>query len=152
MIREPFAARVRALHEAWDERRRVAQLASTHTFDAQMELLRTLYSWTTEAVADVQAVYGDRVSIGVTLPPAAEQRPPSFSVILADRHALTLSLLERNRGMGTTWHISVWLEAESPSTTGSRAGPDRRNGHWTRARLEDVLLSVLGAYERGRSA
>jgi len=31
------------------------------------------------------------------------------------------------------------------------AGPERRYGQWTRARLEDLLLSLLGAYERARS-
>jgi hypothetical protein len=31
------------------------------------------------------------------------------------------------------------------------AGPERRNGQWTRGRVEDILLSVLGAYERAAS-
>jgi hypothetical protein len=38
-----------------------------------------------------------------------------------------------------------------PRGTSIAAGPERRNGQWTRARVEDLLLSLLGAYERDRS-
>jgi hypothetical protein len=152
VTREPFLSRVRALRDAWDERRRIARLSSSHTFDSQVELLLTLHSWAAESVNDVRSVYGDGIPIELTGIPSRDQHPPSFSVILAERHALSLSLHERHRGLEPTWHISVWVEADSQASTGSRAGPDRRNGHWTRGRLEDVLLSVLGAYERGLSA
>ena len=145
MTREPFAGRVRALRDSWDERRRVARLASTHTFDSQYLLLLTLHEWAREAVGDVREVYGNTFPIDLGPLPAREQDPPAFSMLVAQAHALTLSLIERRRGVEPSWHVTVSVEGELQS---HQAGPDRRNGHWTRGRLEDVLLSVMGTYER----
>ncbi len=146
MAREPFATRVRVLRDSWDERRRVARLASTHTFESQYLLLLTLHEWAREAGDDVRDVYGANFPIDVGPAPAREQDPPAFSVLVAQDHALTLSLIERRRGSEPSWHVTVSVEGELQT---HQAGPDRRNGHWTRGRLEDVMLSVLGAYERG---
>lgn len=149
MTREPFVSRVRALRESWDERRKVVRLAATHTFDSQFLLLLTLHEWACEAVADVRDVYGIQFAIDVGPAPERNQDPPSFSVVVAEVHALTLSITERRRGIEPSWHVTVSVEGELQAHA---AGPDRRNGHWTRSRLEDVLLSVLGAYERSIGA
>ena len=61
---------------------------------------------------------------------------------------VTFSLAERRRMGGSRWFIAVSVATAGPGGSAVAAGPERRNGQWTRGRLEEVLLSVLGAYER----
>jgi hypothetical protein len=148
VIREPFQARVKALRESWAERRQVSRLAGSHDFDSQLELLRTLYAWAVEAREDIATVYGDSLLVNISPEPDGTGGAPAFSCTVSDRFAVTFALVERRRATGARWHISV--SVASPGTAGglTYAGPERRNGQWTRGRLEDLLLSVLGAYER----
>lgn len=142
----PFALRVRALHDAWRERREVNTLASAHDRDSQLLLLMTLHGWTIEALSDIHAVYGDDSPISVDGPPDARDTNPCFGITLAENRVLAFSLLERNRAQMPYWYLGI--SRASPGGEESHAGTDRRSGHWNRGRLEELLLTLLGAYER----
>ena len=64
---------------------------------------------------------------------------------------MTFALTERRRMGGTRWFVAVSVGSGGPGGSITPAGPERKNGQWTRSRLEDILLSVLGAYERAHS-
>jgi hypothetical protein len=146
---EPFTKRVQALHDSWDERRQVGRLAGRHDFTSQFRLLLTLYGWAVAATADIVAVYGDELVIGVSPRPISEDDQPAFSVVIGDYHSVTFAMAERGRGMnGPHWHVNVSVASSGAGGALTAAGPERRNGQWTRTRLEDVVLSVLGAHER----
>lgn len=144
---EPFAGRVRALREAWIERRQVQGLASSHDFDSQYRLLLTLQGWAAQAIEDVHAVYGEDLYLELSPPPQQGDRPPSFHVVVAGSFTLSFTMSERRRMDRTSWFVAVAVRSPGggPVTT---AGPHRRNGQWSRAGLEDLLLSILAAYER----
>lgn len=142
-----FVDRVEVLRDAWLERRELRDLSASHDFDSQFRLLSTIYSWAVGAVTDIQTVYGDSLTVLLSPPPGASDDAPAFTVSLADRCLVTFSASERRRAGASRWSIAVSISAGRGGTVDA-AGPDRRTGSWTRGRLEDVLLSVLGAYER----
>ncbi|MCX7618345.1 hypothetical protein [Tepidiforma sp.] len=147
---EPFRRRVEQLRDAWAERRALRGIAGAHDRASQAALLRTLHGWAAEAAADIRAVYGAALPVQVSpLPPGEEAA--AFTVSVARDYTLTFALVERRRMGGPRWHIAVTLSTAGPRGAAVAAGPERRNGQWTRARLEDLLLSLLGAYERDRS-
>ena len=151
MSGEPFSQRVQNLHDSWNERRQMKGIASAHDFESQFQLLNTLHAWATEAVDEVQRVYGEAVHISLGPAPTRDPYGPSFSAFLGDAFTLAFALTERRRMGGSRWFISVSVGSSGNGGGVVAAGPERRNGQWTRARLEDLLLSVLGAYERSLS-
>lgn len=146
MASEPFAERVRALRDSWTERRQVKSLASAHDFDSQFRLLVTLHQWVLRGVEDIREVYGPEMEIRVSPRPAA--RDTGFSVIVGDTFVLSFQLVERLR-MGTAgWFIAAEIAGTSAPGNPVAAGPQRRFGQWTRGGIEDLLLTLMGAYER----
>lgn len=138
------------LRDAWAERRQLHGVAGVHDFDSQFTVLRTLHGWAEGAADEIRAVYDDGLAISVSPAPEATTRQPAFSMTVGDAHTLTFILEERPRPGGSSWFISVTMSSGGPGGA-IAAGPERRNGQWTRARLEEILLSVLGAYERANS-
>jgi len=151
MSGESFQRRVELLRDSWAERRQLKGLASVHDFDSQFALLATLHGWAEAASADIAEIYGPSLGISVSPMPLVSGSNPAFSVSLGDNYTVTFSLSERRRMGGTRWFVSVTVGAGGPGGSIVAAGPERRNGQWTRGRLEDILLSVLGAYERALS-
>lgn len=142
-----FAARVEMLRDSWLERRQLRNLASAHDFESQLGLLQTMYGWAQRSAADIKGIYGDSLDISLLPEPGTATNFHAFSLTLAQSYTVTFGLGERRRSGSSRWFISATV------TTGRggaivAAGPERRTGQWTRARLEDILLSVLGAYER----
>jgi hypothetical protein len=148
---ETFQRRVELLRDSWSERRQLGGLAGVHDFDSQFRLLLTLHGWARDATAVIERVYGPELSVSVSPAPAAGAAGPAFTVTLGENHTVSFLLTERRRVGGTRWHISVTVGSGGPGGAIVAAGPERRNGQWTRGRLEDILLSVLGAYERSVS-
>lgn len=151
MSGEPFGKRVHNLRNAWSERREIKEIAGAHDFESQFRLLATLHSWAFEAVREIRMVYGDSVHIALSPAPAPEPYGRTFSVAVANQFTLTFSLVEYRRLGGVRWSVSVSLGSRGVGGGMAAAGPERRNGHWTRGRLEDLLLTVLGAWERAQS-
>lgn len=149
---EPFAQRVQNLRDAWSERREMRRIAGANDFDSQFRLLITLHRWAAEAVREIQRVYGDDLSISVSPTPTRDEHGTAFSVFLASTFSASFALVDRPRLGRSRWSVSV--TAGSTGGDGGSAlasGPERRNGHWTRGRLEELLLSLLGAWERAQS-
>jgi len=148
MTGESFASRVQSLRESWIERRQVKGMASVHDFDSQFRLLLTLHGWAEQCVADIHEVYGPDMDATVSPEPQPNGRSAAFNVVIAGSHSVTFSLSERRRMGGSHWFTAVSVASAGPGGGVVAAGPERRNGQWTRGRLEEVLLSVMGAYER----
>jgi len=148
MSGESFSQRVQNLHDSWNERRQMKGIASAHDFESQFQLLSTLHSWAAEAVDEVHRVYGESVHISLSPSPTRDPHGPLFSAFLGDSFTLAFALTERRRMGGSRWFISVSVGTLGAGGGVVPVGPERRNGQWTRTRLEDLLLSVLGAYER----
>lgn len=146
MSRELFARRVWSLRDSWTERRDLKALGSIHTLDSQFELLEILYRWTLESVEDIRCVYGQDFDIVAGPPPALDQAVPAFSVTVGGRINLTISLAQRRRKDDAPWYLHMNVEGDSKAG----ATTEWRASNSARGRLQDALLTVLGAYERGR--
>jgi hypothetical protein len=91
------------------------------------------------------------MSVTISPPPDRDGSVAAFVVTIGTNYTATFALTERTRMGSPRWAIGVTVGAGGPGGGISAAGPERRNSQWTRGRLEDVLLSVLGAYERAVS-
>ncbi len=151
MSHERFQHRVAVLRDSWAERRALKGLGGTHDFDSQYNLLQALYQWADEAAADIRVVYGGALAVTLSPLPDRASSAPAFVVTLGDNYTVTFVLSERTRMGSPRWAIAVTIGAAGPGGSIAAAGPDRRSAQWTRGRLEDILLSVLGAYERAIS-
>ncbi len=140
---------MRNLREAWAERRQVKLIASSRDFDSQFALLTTMHSWALQAAEEIDRVYDGDVAVVVSPPPGPDKLAAAFSVFMAESFTLGFSLSERRRASDSSWFVSVAMGSSAGGTVA--AGPERRNGQWTRSRLEDLLLSVLGAWERSQA-
>ncbi len=144
MPREQFSRRVWSLRDTWSERRKLLMLGTGHTKEAQFEVLLMLHRWTLESVADIRTVYGDGFDIITGPPPSLDQYPSAYSVTIAGAHNLTVSLTQRRKGEDAPWYVHFNVEGGHP------AGAELGASNSVRGRLQDALLSVLGAYERSR--
>ncbi len=145
---ESFERRVEMLRDSWAERRQMKGLASVHDLESQFSLLKTLHEWSEGAAGDIRRVYGEALPVSVSPAPKKDDSTPAFAVTLGNNYTVTFVLTERRRMGGARWFVSVTVGSGGPGGAIVAAGPERRNGQWTRGRLEDILLSVLGAYER----
>jgi hypothetical protein len=144
-----FQRRVTLLRDSWAERRQLKHLAGAHDFASQFALLRTVYGWAEDATADIQEVYGGDLNVSLSPAPLPARDGTGFSITIGNQFTVAFALAERHRGAGARWFVTVTVGSDGAR---SPAGPERRNGHWTRTRLEDTLLSALGAYERSFAA
>ncbi len=151
MSSDSFQRRVEVLRESWAERRHLKDLASSHEFEPQFQLLETLHGLAESAVADIRAVYAEEIDVTLGPLPDREDASPAFSITVGGPYTVTFLLAERRRMGLTRWFVSVTISSGGPGGAVTAAGPERRNGQWTRLRVEDILLSVLGAYERSLS-
>lgn len=148
---ETFAQRVQNLKGSWSERRETRGIAGARDFESRFRMLVAIHGWAEEAVREIQRTYGDEVSASVSPVPTRDQHGMAFSVFLANAFSLTFALADRPKLGQSQWFISV--TTGSPGGEGSAAvalGVGQRDGNWSRSRLEDLLLSVLGAWERSR--
>lgn len=148
---EPFALRVKSLREAWLERRMVKALAGSHDRDSQFQLLAALHQWAVQAAADIQRVYGEALHVELSPSPEPRDPAPGFSVAVGRGYSVSFGLHQRRRAAGSSWFVDATV-VDAGRGGAVAAGPERRSGQWTRGRMEDLLLSVLGAHERAVNA
>ena len=150
MSGESFGQRVRQLRDSWNERREARGVARAHDFESQFELLGTLHRWAEEAVSEIQGVYGDAIRVSLT-PDQLDAGSAAFTAFLGDSFGLTFSLDERRRLGASRWFISASVGSRAVDRGQAAAAPERRTGLWTRKRLEELFLTILGAYERSQT-
>ena len=146
---QPFAPRVAELHSAWAERRALKEMAASHDFDAQFRLLGTLYGWAEQSCAAIREVYHDRPAVTLS-PSSRELLGRSFEIALDGTHALTVSLVERIEAHRRQWRVVASFNSQ-PRRTAATPQTVSRMPVWTRKAFEDLVLTVLDAYERDSS-
>jgi hypothetical protein len=146
---EPFARRVQELRDAWVERRLVRALTTAHDYSSQRRLLETLHAWALDSCADIGQVYREGIEAWVgPVESESDGGAASFHAIIAGRTVIFL-VSQHSEGGIPRWYVTATV-AEAGQGIG--AGPERRHGHWTRGRLEDLFLGLLSAHERSASA
>lgn len=144
MNQPPFPERVRHLRQTWAERRLVRAFAGVRGFAPQLEFLGVMHGWAMEIADSITTVYGEELPARLSPPPTGDE--PSFRLDIGPGYSLVAAVTRQTRARLPVWSIIV-------STHAAGVGPDggrRRTGHWTRARLEEAVLSLLVEYERSR--
>lgn len=151
MSSESFQRRVEVLRESWAERRYLKDVASSQEYEPQFQLLESLHRLAESAVAEIRSVYAEDIDVTLGPMPDRGNSSPAFSVTIGGSYTVTFLLDERRRTPLARWFVSATISSGGPGGAVTAAGPARRDGQWTRLRVEDIFLSVLGAYERGLS-
>ena len=138
----PFEARVRSLHEGWLERRESWLLARAHDFDSQARVLANIHRWASECIEDVRHVYGE--ALPITIDPLTEGA--RFAVTVGAGQCATFELVDRGGGERSAWQVIAGVAADA-----EEAPEERRVRHWRRSQVEEIVLSLLSAYERSLS-
>jgi hypothetical protein len=140
-----FEARLRSLRASWCERREIARFAHSADAPAQLELLQRIHAWCCDCVEAVGSVYGSDLPAATGARPSHEEA--AFALDFGGGRRLVFSLVRRSSG---GWRVGAQAFAgESPSLA-APVGPGRRDGSWTRARVEDLVLAQVAAIERAR--
>lgn len=148
MIREPFRYRVEALREAWRDRRDAARLSARRDQPAQEQLLRLLHEWVAASLVDVRAVYGP--SLPAFLDPESAEAAAAagaFTVTIGPG-AAAFALRQQRREGAHAWRIASTITVAGQPLSAARGARARR---WTRAKVDDIILTLLAAYERSLS-
>lgn len=138
----PFEARVRSLHQAWLERRESWVLSRAHDLDSQRRVLANVHGWASECIEDVRHVYGE--TLPLTIEPLGE--PGCFNVAVGASQCATFALVDRGNPERPSWQVVARVVTHGDE--GGQAADERRVRRWGRAQVEEILLSLLGAYER----
>ncbi len=140
----PFEARVRSLHEGWLERRESWLLSRAHDLDSQRRVLANIHRWASECIEDVRHVYGEVLPI--TIEPLEEQA--RFTITVGDSQGAAFELFDRGSDERPSWQVVARVAAGGEA---GEAPEERRVRHWRRSQVEEILLSLLSAYERSLS-
>ena len=138
----PFEVRVRSLREGWVERRESGFLSRSHDFDSQRQVLANIHRWATECIEDVRHVYGE--AFPITIDPLGDAGP--FRITVGAVQNAAFELVDRGGAERPSWQVVARV-----ATGGGEAGQapeERRVRHWRRSQVEEILLSLLSAYER----
>lgn len=146
MIGDSFPARVQALRDTWRTRRRMKHLSNQRDLASRFELLQVLHEWTERSIEAIRQVYGNSLAIELTPPPDLAARRLSFTAAFEDAYRVSFELQPRDES-GQHWDLAVRLTTPDAVTA---AGQARGAGQWTPGRVEDLLLSLLAAFERAR--
>ena len=148
MTSDPFVRRVQQLRDAWIERRQLKRFASSVDFESRFALLGELHRWTTDAIDQIQTVYGEQLILSVGPIPGSAETPPAFAVSFAGQYLITFAMWAREVTTNPAWQIRVSVAALTTTSPPASAGPERRTGQWTPSRLQELLLSLLQAWEK----
>ncbi len=141
MDRMPFEARVRSLHEGWLERRESWLLSRAHDLDSQRRVLDNIHRWASECIEDVRHVYGE--ALPITIEPLEEQ--DRFTITVGDSQCAAFEIFDRGSDERPSWQVVARVAAGGEA---GEAPEERRVRHWRRSQVEEILLSLLSAYER----
>lgn len=140
----PFEARVRSLHEGWLERRESWLLSRAHDFDSQQRVLSNIHRWASECIEDVRHVYGE--SLPVTID--SIEQDSRFAIAVGAGQRASFELVDRGSEERPGWQVVARVAADGET---GEAPEEKRVRHWRRGQVEEILLSLLSAYERSLS-
>jgi hypothetical protein len=147
----PFSEKLRAIHDSWAEARDTREIRRLRTAAAQAEMLALIHAWCVRLAAQMEEIYGSLVRLSALNPYGSEDM--GFDLAIGDDHQMAVSLQPgkaSTSGSAPTWEVQIRLRyPEEPAWVVATWG--RRNQNWTRQRIEEVLLSLLSAFERSRS-
>lgn len=138
----PFEARVRSLHQAWLERRESWVLGRAHDVDSQRRVLANVHGWASECIKDVRHVYGE--TLPLTIEPLGER--DRFEVLIGAGRGATFELVDRSSAERPSWQVVARMVTRGDEAAEAR--DERRVRRWGRAQVEEIVLSLLSAYER----
>lgn len=142
-----FERRLRQLREAWRERREVARLVHSGDAASQLELLQRIHSWALDCVAAINRVYGPDLHVALSPRPDSAS-DDSFVLTVAHVYRLAFSVVPRSGG---GWRVAARNLSGAAAGSVTAVGPSRRDGSWTRARVEELILAQVAAVERSRA-
>lgn len=144
-----FAERLKSIRDAWHGDRELFELSRQHDRVSQARVVDLLYDWLEEALADVRCVFGESLVATLSARPLGSDPAPSFTLSVSPGYEISVALVSREAEGGLRWHTTIATRAGLDAPL-HHAGPDRRHAAWTRARIEDLVLSLLSAEERAR--
>jgi len=139
-----FETRLQQLRDAWHERREIARLVHDAGAGSQLELLQRIHTWAVDCATAITRIYGGALPVSVSPRPRGPG-DASFIFSAAPGHRLVFSVAPRTGG---GWRVTA--HSLSGVAPGAAVGPSRRDGSWTRARVEDLVLAQVAAVERSR--
>ena len=143
----PFEARVRSLHEGWVERRESGILARAHDFDSQRRVLANIHRWASECIGDVRQVYDETLPLSIDPLEQDARGGAFFAVTVGAGPRVSFELVDRGSGERSSWQVVARVGAGRDEAGAARL-EERRVRHWRRSQVEEILLSLLSAYER----
>jgi hypothetical protein len=148
---DAFSDQVAALRENWRERRELRMLADQDgdEFGAQSLVLLRLYDWVRASLEEVELIYAGEIALSLSERP----HPPGcdwFRVAVGTddgiEYSVSVTLVRASSG-----HAAIRATVTLPRSSAPVAvAPARHFGAWTRRGMQNVLLSLLTAYERDR--
>ena len=141
----PFEARVRSLREKWVERRETGTLSRSHDLESQLRVFENVHRWASECLGDIDIVYGEALNTAID-PLAGSGASRRFAVAVGGDERATFELVDRG-----TAERPAWLGVVRVAAGGRPREGERRIRFWRRPQVEEIVRSLLGAYERARS-
>jgi hypothetical protein len=144
-----FPERLRAFHESWCEQREMGELLRRHDRHSQYRAASMIYRWLLDTGDDVREAYDGELAVQLSPMAAAEAVSACITLSIARGYEVVLRLDAKQGPRTRRWYLAVATRA-GENAPERRKGPDRSHGSWTRARIEELALEVLVAYERDR--
>jgi hypothetical protein len=142
----PFLVKVQEIHDSWAETRQTIDARRDRGRHGQATMLGYVFNWTAEAALDLARVYGDLIEL--TPEPDLAAAEPGFVLHVGPVHTMHVDLVPHPRSP-SEWLVRIRLSyPDEHSWVTVHWG--RRHDNWTRERLEEVILSLLSAFERSR--
>ena len=105
-----------------------------------------------EALEDIRNVYHDAMPASITPRPSESDQQPSFTVSVGTGNSATFALGAARRRNGREWHITAQITSAGGIAAEESGPAGRRVRRWSRRRVDDILLALLGAHERSRAS
>ena len=127
------------------ERRETGTLSRSHDLESQLRVFENVHRWASECLGDIDIVYGEALNTAID-PLAGSGASRRFAVVVGGDERATFELVDRGTAERPAWLVVVRVAAG-----GRPREAERRIRFWRRPQVEEIVLSLLGAYERARS-
>lgn len=148
---QSFVERVRHFQQDWRDRREYAELAELVEPHRTERLLCVLHAWASEAAADIHEVYGSTLELTVGPVEPDFRHGAGFTVAVAGSFYLDFEAGGNSASPTSPRTVNAGVRFGD----GSREiALTRQSRHvmWNREQVQDLVMRLLGAYERSRDA